>query len=212
VYSGLPNSEGVFAKPGYDHDGNRLDGNRSGGYRDIQRQYAEAQPNSLGQQGGQQQSPVFSDEMINPQLSPKEAHVRKMMMERGMGRRDVMANQKHAIGLGADADGNGIVTGKEWKKYQDSKPQNMPNGIPPSWQQYIPQQQQQQQPQPQPQQQLQTGGGLGMDPRAPRDMTAHEPGNPTTMPQGMPQVNQGVGMTPEQLAAFQQMQQYRNQR
>jgi hypothetical protein len=50
VYSGLPNSEGVFAKPGYDYNGNRLDGNRSGGYRDIQRQYAEAQPNHLGQQ------------------------------------------------------------------------------------------------------------------------------------------------------------------
>ena len=63
-----------------------------------------------------------------------------------------------------------------------------------------PQTQQQGMPQ---QQQLQTGGGLGMDPRAPRDMTAHEPGNPTAMPQGV------MGnMTPEQMAAIQSMHGY----
>ena len=153
-----------------------------------------------------------------------------------------VSNNEWARHLGADYDNDGNVTGKEWMQYGGQspgqgfppRPGNIPNmgpGIfnfqPPGAQgggltpgmgaQPMPPQQPSPQTNPQvmPQGTLQSGGGLGMDPRAPRDMTAQEPGNPTAMSQGTPGqwqpqppvrggsgLNPGIGIQPGTAQAY----------
>jgi hypothetical protein len=110
-----------------------------------------------------------------------------------------ITNNEWARKLGSDFDNDGNVTDQEFAQWKQQNPDHQIaggtkyKGLPgenglfsgqaaPQVQQPTYQQPTQQQPvmsQGMPhQQQLQTGGGLGMVPQAPRNMTAHEPGNP----------------------------------
>jgi hypothetical protein len=154
---------------------------------------------------------LMSDKgMSRQQAEANQAHAKKLGVD--MNNNGASANEEWAMKLGADFDGDGSVTGKEWTQWQSDnpdhreaggtkysglpnqhggfgsyrppnpqQPQGMPQGMP-------------QQPQGMPQGglgQLQTGGGLGMDTRVPRDMTAHEPGTmqPTQPVAGQPATN-----------------------
>ena len=150
--------------------------------------------NVSGQMGGLDKYRVSNDQMAGMQQDMANSQWEKMapMLDalKQMGTQQMASNPMAVL--------MGQMFGQEQppQEQQQPQPQGMPQGIPlvpfEGTPQGMPQQQQ-----------LQTGGGLGMDPRAPRDMTAHEQGNPTAMPQG------AMGnMTPEQMAAIQSMQGY----
>lgn len=52
-----------------------------------------------------------------PQMSPYEQQIQKLMADKGFSREQAIANQQNALQLGTDYNEDGAVTGDEWAKY-----------------------------------------------------------------------------------------------
>ena len=77
--------------------------------------------------GGDVQSLESFNQRNTPAMSAYNQRLGQLMQNQGMSRQDAIANQAHAIGLGADYNNDGSVGNDEWRQYRAGGQQGVPN-------------------------------------------------------------------------------------